>query len=172
MLQGALSSLAIGTEPGLVIGHLNRFLCSHAEVGRYATLFFGVLDRDGNLEYIKAGHPSPLLLGGGEVKELSPGGSFPVGLLPIAEYESAHATLKPGDTLVMFSDGVTEAADPSEEMYGDDRLRQAVTGSDALPLGDIQRAVLDSVEQFVRGAHQADDITLLLVRYRPGAAPR
>ena len=55
MLQGALSGMTIGVEPTRVFQHINQFLCEHAEVGRYATMFFGILDRDGNLEYINAG---------------------------------------------------------------------------------------------------------------------
>ena len=69
MLQGALSGMTIGAEPARVFNHINEFLCEHAEVGHYATMFFGVLDREGRLEYINAGHPSPFLLRRGEIAE-------------------------------------------------------------------------------------------------------
>ena len=85
MLQGAVSGLAMGADPVKVFNHVNRFLCRHTEVGRYATMFIGIVGRDGMLEYIKAGHPSPLLLRKGEVSELYTEGSFPVGLIPEAE---------------------------------------------------------------------------------------
>ena len=62
MLQGALTGMTIGADPVRVFQHINGFLCDHAEVGRYATMFFGILSLDGSLEYINAGHPSPLLL--------------------------------------------------------------------------------------------------------------
>jgi len=74
--------------------------------------------------------------------------------------------LQPGDTLVLFSDGVTEAADPDEEQFGVSRLRGALADRHDAPLDHLQRTVLECVETFVRGADQADDITLLLVRYR------
>ncbi len=167
MLQGALSGMTIGTEPVRVISHINSFLCEHAEVGRYATMFFGILDSAGTLAYINAGHLSPLILRGGEVAELTTEGSFPVGLIPEAEYEAKNATLQDGDTLILFSDGVTEAMNLAEEMFGSARLRDVVSGMrDVPPLEELQKTILGAIENFTSGAKQADDITLLLVRYR------
>jgi serine phosphatase RsbU (regulator of sigma subunit) len=166
MLQGALSGMTMGAEPARVFNHLNNFLCEHSEIGKYATLFFGVLGREGDLEYINAGHPSPLLLRGGELAEPFTEGSTPVGLIAGTEYRTALVTLEAGDTLVLFSDGVTEAADPEDEMFGVPRLREALAGQHDAPLDHLQKVVFDSVEKFCRGASQADDITLLLVRYR------
>ena len=78
-------------------------------------------------------------------------------------------TLEAGDTLVLFSDGVTEAADPEDELFGVARLRKALAGRHDSPLDHLQKAVFDSIDKFSRGASQADDITLLLVRYRAAA---
>jgi phosphoserine phosphatase RsbU/P len=166
MLQGAFSGMAIGDDPARVFNHLNRFLCEHSDISRYATMFFGILGRDGHLEFINAGHPSPLLLRQGQVAEPFTEGSVPVGLIAGAQYVAACLELQPGDTLVLFSDGVTEAADPDEEMFGVSRLREALADRHDAPLDHLQRTVLESVQSFVRGADQADDITLLLVRYR------
>ncbi|HVH71862.1 MAG TPA: SpoIIE family protein phosphatase, partial [Candidatus Dormibacteraeota bacterium] len=69
MLQGALSAMTLGTDPTRVFNHVNRFLCDHSEVGRYATVFFGLLDNDGHLEFINAGHPSPFLIRRGKAEE-------------------------------------------------------------------------------------------------------
>jgi sigma-B regulation protein RsbU (phosphoserine phosphatase) len=74
--------------------------------------------------------------------------------------------LEPGDTLVLFSDGVTEAMDPEEEFFGVPRLKQILGGHHSTPLDELQKLLLESVENFARGASQADDLTLLLVRYR------
>ena len=169
MLQGALSGMTMGADPARVFNHINNFLCEHAEVGRYATMFFGALSRDGELQYINAGHPSPLLLRGGELAEPFTEGSTPVGLVAGVDYKAACVKLEAGDTLVLFSDGVTEAADSSEELFGVPRLREALAGRHDAPLDHLQKAVFDSVESFTRGASQADDITLLLVRYRAAA---
>jgi phosphoserine phosphatase RsbU/P len=170
MLQGALSAMTLGTDPATVFNHVNKFLCGHAEIGRYATMFFGILDPNGHLEFINAGHPSPILLRGGVAEEAFSEGSFPVGLVPEAEYTAVCLKLEPGDTMVLFSDGVTEAMDPSEELYGVPRLRELLNGRLECPLEDLQKCVLESVETFTRGASQADDLTLLIVRYRATTA--
>lgn len=166
MLQGALSGMTLGTDPARTFNHVNRFLCDHAEVGRYATMFFGILEDSGKMEYINAGHPSPILLRKDEVQEAFTEGSFPVGLVPEAEFVTSTLQLEPDDTLVLFSDGVTEAMDPEEELYGAGRLREVLQGKTQLPLDEIQKSVLESVENFARGARQADDLTILVVRYR------
>jgi len=166
MLQGALSGMTLGTDPARVFNHVNRFLCSHSEVGRYATMFFGILDQDGEMDYINAGHPSPFLIRHGVAEEPFTEGSYPVGLVPEAEYVTARVKLEPGDTLILFSDGVTEAMDPGEDLYGVPRLREVLTGQSECALDKLQKSILESVENFAKGAHQADDLTLLIVRYR------
>jgi sigma-B regulation protein RsbU (phosphoserine phosphatase) len=170
MLQGALSGMTLGIDPARVVNHVNSFLCSHSEVGRYATMFFGILDQEGHLEFINAGHPSPILIRRGTAEEAFTEGSFPVGLVPEAQYTAVCLKLEPGDTLVLFSDGVTEAADPDEQMFGTTRLKELLTGQPECPLEQLQKCVLEAVENFARGAHQADDLTLLIVRYRATAA--
>jgi len=166
MLQGALSGMTLGTDPARLFSHLNSFLCNHSDVGRYATMFFGILDEQGHLEFINAGHPSPFLLRRGTAIEAFTEGSYPVGLVPEAEYTAACLQLEPGDTLVLFSDGVTEAMNPDEELFGVPRLREVLTGQPECALEQIQKCILESVENFARGAHQADDLTLLILRYR------
>jgi serine phosphatase RsbU (regulator of sigma subunit) len=170
MLQGALSGMTLGINPASVFNHVNRFLCDHSEVGRYATMFFGILDQEGHLEFINAGHPSPFLIRRGVAEEAFTEGSYPVGLVPEAEYTAVCLKLEPGDTLVLFSDGVTEAVDPDEQMFGTARLKKLLTGQMECPLEHLQKCVLEGVENFARGAHQADDVTLLIVRYRAAAA--
>jgi len=169
MLQGALSGLTMGADPVKVFNHINRFLCRHAEVGRYATMFIGLLGKEGMLEYIKAGHPSPLLLRQGNVSELYTEGSFPVGLIPEAEYTSARLQLEPEDTLVLFSDGVTEAENSAHELFEVRGLSQVLAGRKDVPVEELQQSVFDAVRDFTKGAEQSDDITLLVVRYREAA---
>jgi phosphoserine phosphatase RsbU/P len=169
MLQGALSGLAMGADPVKVFNHVNKFLCRHSEVGRYATMFIGIVGRDGMLEYIKAGHPSPLLLRNGQVSELYNEGSFPVGLITEADYESACLQLEPEDTLVLYSDGVTEAENVNHDLFEVSGLSHALAGKQDVPVEVLQQSVLDAVSAFTRGASQSDDITLLVVRYRAAA---
>jgi sigma-B regulation protein RsbU (phosphoserine phosphatase) len=169
MLQGALSAMTLGTDPVRVFNHINRFLCEHSEVGRYATLFFAILGGDGTLEFIRAGHPSPLLLRRGEVSDLYMEGSFPVGLVAQAEFIAETLKLEDGDTLVLFSDGITEAQDPDRELFGFPRLREVLAGRQEASLDSLKKIVLDAVNAFSRGESQSDDMTLLFVRYRASA---
>ena len=97
--------------------------------------------------------------------ELFTAGSFPVGLIPEATYTSMRARLEVGDTLVLFSDGVTEAEDQNSSLFGVPRLQDILAGLHEMPLDRLQRTIVESVETFSGGASQADDITLLLVRY-------
>ena len=161
--------MALVADPVRVFNHINKFLCEHGEVGRYATMFFGLIDRGGRLEYVKAGHPSPLLLRRGKVSELYSEGSFPVGLIKDAEFTSASLQLEPDDTLILFSDGITEAENPERELYGESRLHEALAGRQNEPLDTLKQVVLDSVQEFSRGASQSDDMTLLFARYRAPA---
>lgn len=165
MLQGALSATTLGQEPTEMFAHINRFLCDHAQVERYATMFFAILDAKGNLEYVNAGHPSPVLVRGSNVDTPFPAECCPVGLIPGQTFTSSRVQLQRGDTLVLFSDGVSEAMDPDQREFGMDRLKESVQSHRTDTLPDIQEGVLDSVRQFARGARQADDVTLMLVRY-------
>ena len=172
MLQGAFSGMTLGVDPVKVFNHLNQFLCDRAAVGRYATMFYGLLDPDGTLEYVRASHPSPLLLRRGEVSELYSGGSFPIGLIEQASFKAARIQLEPEDTLLLYTDGVTEAEDKGRNLFGAERLKEALSRHRDPSLSGLQAGILDAIERFASGASQSDDITFLLVRYRrPVGAP-
>jgi phosphoserine phosphatase RsbU/P len=87
-------------------------------------------------------------------------------LIAEATYVASSVRLQAGDTLLLYSDGVTEAADPDDQMFGVSRLREVLLGQDEMPLEGLKKKVLDAVRAFTRGANQADDITLVLARYR------
>jgi phosphoserine phosphatase RsbU/P len=166
MLQGALSGMTLGVDPVKVFNHLNQFLCERASVVRCATMFFGLLDPAGNLEYVRAGHPSPLLMRGGEVSELYCTGSFPIGLVASATYSASSIQLEPGDTLLLYTDGVTEAEDKNRNLFQDERLKDILGEHQESSLENLQDAIFSSIETFAGGASQSDDVTLLVVRYR------
>jgi len=166
MLQGSFSAVTLGQELGRACEHINRFICSHSEMERYATLFCALLDVDGRMEYVNAGHLSPLLVRGGTVEMPFKAECVPVGLVPDAEIKTISSRLQPGDTLVLFTDGINEAEDPKGEMFGLEKLMEVVQANAALPVGELKTAILKAVDDFSHGAYQADDITILIVRYQ------
>jgi sigma-B regulation protein RsbU (phosphoserine phosphatase) len=165
MLQGAFSGMAIQQPPADVFAHINNYLCGHSRLERYATVFFAILSEDGQLDYINAGHPSPVLLRDGHAEAPFAADSFPVGLIPDATYKVETHKLEPGDTLVLFSDGVTEAMDPEDNEFGTDRLKQALEAQQREGVEEVQADVLAAITEFARGASQRDDITIMVARY-------
>ena len=124
----------------------------------------GVVSMDGTLTYTNAGHNPPFVVGPSGVRRLDDGGPV-IGLLEFAPYSQHTVTLVPGDTVVVFSDGVSEALDSAEEEFGDDRVLasvQAAAGTDAQTL---VRQVFDAVRDFTAGTAQGDDITAMVIRY-------
>lgn len=165
-LQGTFSAVALAPEIRTLFRHANRFICEHSEVERYATLFFGTIGSDGSMQYINAGHLPALLVRSGIVKPALESGSMPVGLFPDAEFTTCFHQLAPGDTLVLYTDGITEAMDPRENQFGIERLQAAVAQQANGSLEHMQTAVLGEIDEFTRGTEQADDLTLLILRYR------
>jgi sigma-B regulation protein RsbU (phosphoserine phosphatase) len=100
------------------------------------------------------------------VSELYTGGSFPVGLVDGAEFPATRMQLEPDDTIVLFSDGVTEAEDKQRTLFGTEQLCEALAEGGNGSIDEIRRHILDRVDAWSRGTAQSDDITVLIVRYR------
>jgi serine phosphatase RsbU (regulator of sigma subunit) len=154
------------SDLGAKIERLNKATCGNCPDNRFITFFMGILDtHTGEFVYISAGHNPPLIVrAGGGYETLGGGGGIILGILPMAKYEESRATLEKGDVLVMFSDGVTEAPNPADEEYGEDRLANLVAELAASPAKDIVDAVHKSVHEFTEGAPPFDDITVVVAR--------
>jgi sigma-B regulation protein RsbU (phosphoserine phosphatase) len=166
MLQGALSGMTLGVDAVKVFNHVNDYLCSRASVGRCATMFFGLISPDGTIEFLRAGHPTPLLLRRGAVSELYSTGSLPIGLLENASYPSTFLQLEAGDTLLLYTDGVTEAEDKNRNLFQDTRLKQVLEQHPDASLETLQKEIFRAIEAFTGQADQSDDLTLLVARYQ------
>ncbi len=166
MLQGALSGMTLGVDPVTVFNHLNQFLCGRASVGRCATMFFGLLGADGAFDFVRAGHPTPLLMRRGIVSELYSVGSFPIGLVEDASYDSARIQLEAGDTLLLYTDGVTEAEDKDRNLFQDSRLKEVFGQHSGSSMKTLQDGIFSAIDTFAGGAIQSDDVTLLVAQYR------
>jgi sigma-B regulation protein RsbU (phosphoserine phosphatase) len=102
----------------------------------------------------------------GTVSELYSTGSFPIGLVKMASYSSSNIQLEPGDTLLLYTDGVTEAEDKDRNLFQDERLKDVFSQHQDSTLKTLQDGIFSAIEDFTKGASQADDVTLLMVRYR------
>lgn len=144
---------------------LNRHVVESSASNKFITLTVSELDpTTGELRSINAGHnPALLLRADGSVDRLRATG-MPVGMLPAAKYHETRWTLQPGDLLCLYSDGITEAADPDDEEFGEDRLVECLLEHRAEPLADVAEALDAAVARFVRGEPQADDETVVLLR--------
>jgi serine phosphatase RsbU (regulator of sigma subunit) len=148
---------------------VNRLLVEQVEPGRFVTLFYGIVDPGrGTLRYTSAGHNPPLRLSaGGGVTWLDQGG-VPLGIRTDARYPVAEVPFAPGDVLVVYSDGVTEAEGPERKgaasLFGEERLADVVAGLAARPAREVVEGVLTAVQAFAGDRPQTDDVTLVVVR--------
>jgi serine phosphatase RsbU (regulator of sigma subunit) len=173
MLQASLRTQAVGAASVAgILENINRLLLQQLAVGRFATFFLARLETaSGRLTYCNAGHNPPLLRRAAGTIELLEVGGTVVGILADRCWEEGAVELRAGDRLVFYTDGITEAAGPGGEMFGDDRLRDLVGAlPPALPSRDVAARLLEQVDRFTGGSEPDDDRTLLLVRVRAEAA--
>ncbi len=138
----------------------------HSTSNMFVTLFYAVLEpQTGRLSYLNAGHNPPLIVShdGRSLRELD-AQTPPIGLLPNLAFTAAHANIAPGETLIAFSDGITEALNPTRELFDDDRLQALARDHAAATAEDLVQNIVAAVEAFVDGAPQADDMTLLVIK--------
>lgn len=160
-----------GAGPAEIVTRLNTIICRNTEPEHYITLFLGRLDLStGSLRYVNAGHPSPFLVAGAGLRELT-STSPPVGLLPHLTYEEAEVELPCGTLLAIFSDGIAEAR-WGEEFYKVEQLQRSFLSLSAdAALVDIAQTVVRSVDDFLAGHPRNDDVTLVLLRRSPTGGP-
>jgi len=168
LLQGAFlfgSSAAVEIEE--LMSKVNRFLIERAKGEKYATVFYCTLDRNGILRWSNAGHPSPFLVRQGCELELLESTGLPIGMLEVAVYETKSMQLQPGDKVLLFSDGLSEAESAEGEFFDKKGLRDTLRKHASLGCLELHAKLMAAVEDFSEGAEVADDITTLVLEYRP-----
>jgi phosphoserine phosphatase RsbU/P len=153
------------------IGAVNRYLVESIPPNRFVTLFYAELDpRKGTLTFLNAGHNPPLIVhAGGTMEQLAAGG-LPLGIMSDAEFREGRTQLRPGDVLVIYSDGVSEAVNPSGEEFGPTRLYEVVARNLDASASGIRDRIESAVTKFCQGTPAADDITLVIVKRNAEAA--
>lgn len=158
--------LAAREDVERLLTRIDRFMFEATAAHHYATLFFGRYDEGTRqLTYANCGHTPPLLLRAGGLAEwLSPTAPA-VGLFPTWACATGAVTLAPGDTLIIYSDGVTEAMDDSDEIFGDERLLDLARRVAGAPIDELVGTIVEEVQRF-SGSVQEDDLTLVVARAR------
>lgn len=165
LMQGMFASQAqYADSPSSAVTHMNLALCRRGLESRFVTLMFGMMSAAGALTYCNAGHNPPFIVGPSGVRRLEAGGPV-IGLLEHAPYDQETVHLVSGDTVIIFSDGVSEALNSDGDEFGDTRLLAAVDDSGALSAQAVVDRLVAAVRAFTRGAAQSDDITVMVIRY-------
>jgi len=164
VIQGIFASRAqLGGEPAETLAHVNNVLVRRAIESRFATVVYGILS-DGRLTYCNAGHNPPLLIGHKGPQRLDKGGPV-IGMFKDTSFEQETVQLHEGDQLIVFSDGITDAANHQGVDFGEDRLLNCIKDRSNLTPPDMLQNILNDVRQFCSGAPQNDDLTALVLRY-------
>lgn len=163
-LRSSLRALAevCDSLPKLAKKANDLFMLDAAETSQFATVWLGILEGR-SLSYVCLGHPPAILKRKGELQELATGHPA-MGLLPFDKMQTQTMTLQTGDELLLYSDGVTEAHDSEELLYGSDRLKGIFLKASGHSAADVAHTLLYDVQSFSQNAPQHDDLTLLVIR--------
>lgn len=170
LLQAAATE---GLDPGACLARTNDALCRNNPTQLFVTVFYGVLDlRSGAFVYANGGHNPPRLVhkAGGKVSWLPMTGGLVLGAIEGMRYAETRIDLDPGDTLFLYTDGISEAQDPSGAVFTEERLDLSLSDIGSLPVETLAGRITDSVRSFTGDAPLHDDVTCLVLRWM-GDAP-
>ncbi|HTV54324.1 MAG TPA: SpoIIE family protein phosphatase [Terriglobia bacterium] len=170
MVRTAFRMAAIGAgEPiGTILQKLNAFLCESNQSQMFVTVFAGVLDlRTGTIEYADGGHEPPFIVRqNGGATMIQKVGGLALGFVPEYQFRCGRIQLDSGDSLVLYTDGITEAMNSGHELFGAERIRETLDRvASGIMAQALTKTLLGGVAAFTAGAQQSDDITLLVIRY-------
>jgi sigma-B regulation protein RsbU (phosphoserine phosphatase) len=167
-VQSSLRTAAgfAGNDAEAVVAAVNRQVHASSPADRYATLFYGVFDAAARtLRYVNAGHNPPLVNRGASVVAQLEAGGPPVGVFSDSAYDEGVIQLEPGDLVIAYTDGITEALNPAGREWGLEGLRNAAIQYSARCADDLVDAIFASLDEFSLG-RQSDDATVLVMRVR------
>ena len=154
-------------EAGRCLRAVNDALCAQNPHDLFVTLFYGILDpASGRFDYANAGHNAPFLVGAdGAIAELPLTGGVVVGVIPDLDYSEGAVVLAPGDTLFLYTDGISEAMNRDGEAFEEERLKGVLAKGPTAPIRSVVDSVTAALASFVGDAPQSDDITCMVLRY-------
>ena len=162
-------------DPGEVLQRLNTLLIPESDAHTFVTVFFGVLNvRTGEVQYSNGGHNPPYVVrAGGAVEQVPMSDGALLGKIMNVKFETKQLLLQPGDSMFLYTDGVSEAMDPDMNMYEESRLEAYLRTATGSSIEDLVQGSIVDLKKHTRDASQSDDITVLTLRYsgtngRPG----
>jgi len=162
---------AIATQvvnPGESLRRLNTMLIPESNGRMFVTIFYGILNtRTGDIQFSFGAHNPPFIKRKeGNVERLNHDSGFLLGMMDEMEYDVHKVTLRPGDTILLYTDGVTEAMNGDAELFEETRLVEALKRSNGAPVGDMLKGIQEELLRFTAGTAQSDDITMLALQYK------
>jgi sigma-B regulation protein RsbU (phosphoserine phosphatase) len=168
-LMRAIASQTL--SPSHCLLRANEFLCRENLPAMFVTMFYGILDTNsGEMEFSVAGHNMPYLLSAGDTEMMSADGGPVLGVLEDAQFPPCRITLNPGEAVLLYTDGATEAMNAEGDEFSGERVQEILTGLKDQPVAEIVPALLKTIQQYAAGVPQSDDITFLAIRYMGLAA--
>jgi sigma-B regulation protein RsbU (phosphoserine phosphatase) len=165
--RAVITGLRMGVQENLkiisTVEKLNKVINRSTLATRFISLFYGELEKSGNFIYCSAGHPPALFFRDGSFALLEMGGMV-LGPDPDARYERGYVVMRPGNVVVIYSDGITEATDTREEQFGIERLKEIVAANRELSAKALVDLIFQSVEAYSGRARPADDQTVVVLR--------
>lgn len=156
-----------GLSTELIANEINRDLGENNAQSMFVTFFIGKLNlMTGELHYTNAGHNLPLLLGAGKEPVILPGThGIPLGSMPGLDYGHEKTVLKQGEKIFLYTDGISEAVNTQDKLFGEERLSNILSDCKGLKPKEISERIVSEIETFANGAEQADDITMLILEF-------
>ena len=156
------------SNPAHIVSTINKTGCRNNKANMFATLFIGVLDLPtGRLRYCNAGHDAPVLINAKDISPLPVKANLPVALFDDFHYELQEIVLTKGDTLFLYTDGLTEARNVGHQQFGMKRVMDALKQLQGKQPGEIVQSMTEQVHKFAGEEEQSDDLTMLAFRYSP-----
>jgi hypothetical protein len=169
MTQAVFRTIATKIDdPAQIVKGMNTMASRGNTTGMFATLFVGVLDlATGHLSYSNAGHEKPIIIEGNAMRYLNVIPNIPIGVMEEKEYKTQETDITAGDMILLYTDGLTEAMNSSAELFGLRRVEEAICGASAFTEAKtVLETMSHAVSEFVNGAEQSDDLTMLVIKYK------
>ena len=167
LVRDIVTGLRMGLEKHMKMVYtfkkLNNVIFRSVYSTSFVSLFYGELESNGNLLYVNAGHPSPLLFTENGITELESTGLI-FGAIPQIELHRSHVFVKPGDILLLYTDGIYERNNPGGEEFGIDRLKEIVTNNKDKTASEILELIFDTTDKFGDRVPWEDDATVIVIK--------